>query len=148
MNRLHIILIALLCTGIAASAQSAQTQSQQSTQPQEPETVQTMRRGEDGSILIDTRDIGRDLVGYGGPVPVEICLADGKVVSVRLLANKETPAYVNVVVGEGLLESWNGLTPAEALELEVDAVTGATRSSRSIIYNVRTGLKYAQKNLE
>ena len=37
----------------------------------------------------------------------------------------------------GLLQKWNGLTPAQAAALDVDAVSGATYTSTAIISSVR-----------
>lgn len=80
--------------------------------------------------------------GYAGETPVMIAL-DTKmnVKSVTLLDNKETPAYLQKVISAGLLNSWNGLSPKKAVKKKVDAVAGATYSSRSIIQSVQAALK-------
>ncbi len=39
------------------------------------------------TTLINTTEICPQITGYGGPVPVEIALVDGKIVYVRPLAN-------------------------------------------------------------
>lgn len=90
----------------------------------------TMRTLDDGTVVINTTALGRDISGYGGPVPLEIHLQQGRVVSVRALKNSETPEFFNMV--KPLLKSWNGRTPDEALKMKVDAVSGATFSSRGI----------------
>lgn len=90
---------------------------------------------------ITTEKIGHDIVGYAGNVPVRINLReDGRIVSVEPLENVETPAFFNRVLESGILERWNGLTPEEALKVQVDAVSGATYSSKALIQNVQAGL--------
>ncbi len=38
----------------------------------------------DGSLVVNTTDLCRDVAGYGGPVPVEIYLSDGRIDSIVL----------------------------------------------------------------
>lgn len=93
-----------------------------------------------GVTVINTTEAGKDIAGYGGAVPLEIYLTDGRIDSVRALPNRETPRFFRRVVEAGLLDSWNGITPAEAVAKEVDAVSGATYSSEAVKGNVRAGL--------
>lgn len=93
------------------------------------------------TIRINTTDAGHDIMGYGGPVPLEITLVDGRIDRVEALPNAETPGFFNRVTEKGLLESWNGMTPDEAVRANVDGVTGATFSSRAVIANLKAGLK-------
>jgi len=93
--------------------------------------------------VIDTTEIGKDVIGYKGPVPVQISIKNGKVESVVALENEETPKFferASVILG-----SWNGLKVEKAKKLEVDAVSGATYTSNAIIENVRLGLNAVQK---
>ena len=46
-----------------------------------------------------------------------------------------------------MLSAWNGKTIDQAQQLKVDAVSGATFSSRGIIGNVERGLQYASKHV-
>lgn len=94
-----------------------------------------------GSIVVNTTEMGKDIEGYGGTVPVEIYLTDQKIDSIVLLQNMETASFVDRVRESGLLESWNGKSITEALEAPVDAVSGATYTSTAIISNVRLGLE-------
>lgn len=94
----------------------------------------------DGSLVVNTTDLCRDVTGYGGPVPVEIYLSDGRIDSVRALPNSETPSFFARLEQAGLTRAWDGLTPDDAARLQVDAVTGATYSSRAFITNVRAGI--------
>ena len=84
-----------------------------------------------------------DVEGYMGPTPVEIRIRKDTIIDVKALPNEETPAYFKEAVK--VLKKWIGLTTAQGLELEVDAISGATFSSDSLIDNVRAGLKRAIK---
>ena len=98
---------------------------------------------EDGSVRLNTTELGKDIIGYGGTVPLEITLENGKVKSVKALENSETPDFFKEA--SSLLTKWNGRTIEEAQKLKVDAVSGATFSSKAIIGNVQRGLQYAAK---
>ena len=106
--------------------------------------TETMVVLEDGSVRLNTTELGKDIIGYGGAVPLEITLENGKVKSVKALENSETPDFFKEA--SALLTKWNGRTVEEAQKLKVDAVSGATFSSKAIIGNVQRGLQYAAKN--
>ena len=109
--------------------------------------IDTMRTLDDGTKVINTTMLGKDITGYGGAVPLEIYIKDNKIVKVKALKNAETPEFFAET--KPLLAKWNGKTIDEALRLKVDAVSGATFSSRGIIGNMRRGLAYAsQKAVE
>lgn len=99
---------------------------------------------EDGSVQLNTTELGKDIVGYRGTVPLEITLQDGRVKSIKALANSETPDFFTEA--SALLTKWNGKTIEDAQKMKVDAVSGATFSSKAIIGNVQRGLQYAAKN--
>jgi uncharacterized protein with FMN-binding domain len=76
--------------------------------------------------------------GYGGMVPVQVLFdRRGRPVRIYVLDNCETPAYMDLVLHAGLLDSL--LTYDPARPESVDAVTLATSSSHAVIYGV-TGL--------
>lgn len=75
---------------------------------------------EDGSVRLNTTELGKDIIGYGGTVPLEITLENGKVKSVKALENSETPDFFKEA--SSLLTKWNGRTVEEAQKLKVDAV--------------------------
>ena len=52
----------------------------------------------------------------------------------------ETPDFFAEV--KPLLSKWNGKTINEAQQLKVDAISGATFSSRGVIGNMKRGLAY------
>lgn len=100
---------------------------------------------ENGSTVINTTTICKNVEGYAGPVPVKIYIKKNQVEKVEVLKNDEGPKYMNAVKKK-LIEAWNGLSIKEASKKEVDAVTGATFTSEALIKNVRQGLDYYQKN--
>lgn len=92
------------------------------------------------TVVINTSGLASDITGYSGPVPVEIKIFKGTVVSVTPLDNSETPGFFNRVIKSGITDKWNGLTVEKAAALHVDGVSGATFSSTALIKNVQTGL--------
>ena len=80
--------------------------------------------------------------GYAGETPVMIAFnAKKRIAGVYLLANQETPGFVQRVEQTGYFNSWNGLTVKKAIKKEVDAVSGATLSSGAIARSVQAALK-------
>ena len=104
----------------------------------------TMRTLADGTIVVNTTGLAKDISGFGGPVPLEIYIRDGKVSKVVALKNSETPDFFSHA--SSLLTRWNGKSIDEAAKMKVDGVSGATFSSRGIIGNMQRGLQYAAKN--
>ena len=104
----------------------------------------TLRTLEDGTVIVNTTGLGKDITGYAGTVPLEITLKEGKVTEVKALKNDETPEFFEDVVP--LLDSWDGLSIADAQQKKVDAVSGATFSSKAVIANMQRGLAYAAQN--
>lgn len=101
----------------------------------------------DGAIVVNTRLLAKDVQGYGGQVPLRIHIDKGGVVdSIEAEPNAESPDFFNHA--SALFGKWRGKTVDEAMAEEVDAVTGATFSSRAIIANMKRGLAYAKRHAE
>lgn len=100
---------------------------------------------ENGSTIVNTTTIAKDVEGYNGPVPLKIYIKKNKIEKIEVLKNQETPKYL-VKVRNALENAWDGLTVKEAKAKNVDAVTGATYTSEAIIKNVQKGLDHYQKN--
>ncbi|MCQ2297724.1 MAG: FMN-binding protein [Bacteroidales bacterium] len=80
--------------------------------------------------------------GFKGETPLLVVFGtDKKVKQVILLPNMDTPGYVEHMKKGGLLNAWNGLTPKEALSKDVDAVAGATYTSRGVINTMKKTLE-------
>ena len=119
-----------LCGGWIASAQNPEKDPSKTIQG-------------NGTVLINTTTLCKDVEGFMGPTPIEIRIKKDTIINITPLANEETPGYFNEAVT--ILKKWIGLTPAKGLELEVDAVSGATFSSKALIENVRSGLQRAMR---
>ena len=99
----------------------------------------------DGAIVVNTRLLAKDVQGYGGPVALRIHIDKGGVVdNIEAEPNAETPDFFNHA--KTVMARWQGKTVDEAMAEQVDAVTGATFSSRAIIENVHRGLAYAKQH--
>ncbi len=94
-----------------------------------------------GTVVINTKTLCPKVEGYMGPTPLEIRIRKDTIIDVIALPNDETPGYF--YDASKLLKKWIGLTTKKGLELEVDAVSGATFSSNAIIENMRAGLRRA-----
>ena len=87
--------------------------------------------------------------GFNGPTPLLIALdAVGRINNVVLLENQETPNFAKRVVDGGLYQAWNGLTVDEALDKQVDAVSGATYTSNGVKKSLTARLKAYQRQLK
>ena len=96
----------------------------------------------DGAFVVNTKPLAKDVQGYGGPVPLKIHIKDGRVAAVEAEPNAESPDFFNRA--KELLNHWQNKSVDEALAEEVDAVSGATFSSRAIIANMQRGLAYVK----
>lgn len=149
LEQILILLTCLLVMMVAAMQRDGKVLGHQ-LKPQAQDTTTTStetadaRTLDDGTTVVNTTRLGKDISGYGGAVPLEIYIKDGRVVKVEALKNSETPDFFDQT--RTLLTSWDGKTLAEAQATKVDAVSGATFSSRAIIDNMQRGLQYAAKN--
>lgn len=100
---------------------------------------------ENGSFVINTTELGKDVEGYQGTTPLKVYIKSGKVEKIEFLKSMETPKYY-VKVKKALQEKWNGKKVKEAKTMQVDVVTGATYSSEAVIENVRRALDYYQSH--
>ena len=98
----------------------------------------------DGAFVVNTKPLAKDVQGYGGPVPLKIHIKDGRVATVEAEPNAESPDFFNRA--KELLNHWQNKSVDEALAEDVDAVSGATFSSKAIIANMQRGLAYAKQH--
>ena len=90
---------------------------------------------------------GEEFIGFNDVIPLEITIEDGKIVNINILDNKETPRFLDKVKNAGLVERFYGLTPSEVINLDIDAVSGATYSSNAIIKSVKTRMNIYEKEM-
>ncbi|HNX75275.1 MAG TPA: nitroreductase family protein [Candidatus Rifleibacterium sp.] len=96
--------------------------------------------------LLHTQPQARHIIGYGSWLPIIIGLdKSDQVVGLLLQKNSETPGFVKRLDHAGLFASWNGKIASEAVNLQVDAVSRATMTSRATIDSVRLRLAKYQE---
>ena len=96
------------------------------------------------TTIVNTRGVVKGVKGYASDTPVKIFIEKGKIKKVEAQPNQETPSiFANA---EALLKKFTGKTVSEAQNMKVDAVTGATYSSKALIKTVKEGLKYYENN--
>ena len=100
-----------------------------------------------GDTTLYTEEFCKDIIGFNGDIPLEINMVDGKIASINILDNEETPRFLIKVENAGLIEKFYGLTPKEAIDLDIDAVSGATYSSNAIIKSVKTRMAIYEKEI-
>lgn len=92
------------------------------------------------TTIVNTTDLGKSVKGFKGTTPVKIHIRKDKIVKVEPLKNQETPQFFQRA--KVVLAKYEGKTVKKATDLKVDAVSGATYSSKALIQNVQAGLKY------
>ena len=97
------------------------------------------------TLVINTTELCKDVIGYDGPTPLLIKVVDGVVARVEALPNTESPSYFERVIQRGLQKAVVGKKVNEAARMRLDAVSGATYSSEAVIENLRAGLAEAAR---
>lgn len=86
----------------------------------------------DGTRVVSSTSIARDISGFGGPTPLKMYLKSDTIVRIELLDNNETPDFLAASLEKSPLTRWIGLSPQEVLNQKADAVSGATLTSSAI----------------
>jgi len=89
--------------------------------------------------VIYTGDIARKVIGYNGPIPLNITVKNGVIENIEVLENQESPGYLKRATAK-VLPQYIGKTVAQAKKLDADVASGATYSSNAIIQNIKMGL--------
>lgn len=97
----------------------------------------------DGSEVINTTYLTKDVMGYGGPVPLKITIQDNTITGIQALPNNETPEFF--ASAAVIFEKYKGKSVDDAVVNQVDAVSGATFSSHAITANVQRAMEYYQR---
>jgi hypothetical protein len=94
-------------------------------------------KGEKTGAALLSSDYSRQY-GYGGIVPLLIGVDDSlKITKIILLPNNETFDYVRAVYEDKFLGRWRGVSLEDVVDYGVDAVAGATHTSKAVIAGVR-----------
>lgn len=97
------------------------------------------------SQVIYTGEIAKKVIGYNGPVPLNITVKNGVIENIEVLDNQESPGYLKRATAK-VLPQYIGKTVAEAKKLDADIATGATYTSKAIIQNIQMGLDQAKSS--
>lgn len=97
------------------------------------------------SFVVNTEKLGKEVMGFAGNTPVAITVTDGRIEKIETLPNSETPGFFQRVQESPIFTALIGKTVKEASEVKLDAVSGATFSSKAVIENIRLGLQEAAK---
>ncbi len=140
----NIVIVALLFGAVAISRDGrvAGIDILESSNAESNEVVEPTTLLENGEVLINSLTLASDVSGYAGRTPIDIYTRDGIIERIEPQRNNETPSFFAEVTKSGLFERWNGMTLQEAATAPIDAVSGATYSSSSIIENVRRAAAY------
>lgn len=100
---------------------------------------------ENGNMLgqaVNTSPYSDNIFGYNGTTPLTIFIDNNnRIIEVEACPNKESRGYMNKVLKSGFMESWNGLSTEEALNHQVDAVSGCTYTSMAIIQSFQVSMQ-------
>ncbi|HKK61903.1 MAG TPA: 4Fe-4S binding protein [Bacteroidales bacterium] len=89
-----------------------------------------------GSVLLSS-NYSQEF-GYGGRVPLLIGVDDNLAITkVALLPNNETGDYIEAIYGDEFIGKWEGVNLEDAIQLQVDVISGATQTSNAVITGVR-----------
>ena len=144
--RLLSLVVVVLILAAAAILRDGRILGHDLREAHEAKTLKndTLEVTPDGALVVNTKPLAKDVQGYGGPVPLKIHIKDGRVAAVEAEPNAESPDFFNRA--KELLNHWQNKSVDEALAEEVDAVSGATFSSKAIIANMQRGLAYAKQH--
>lgn len=102
---------------------------------------------QNGYTIINTTDIVKGVKGFADATPLEIHINDkGLIDKVIPLKNSESPRFFKKLSDNNIYDNWVGITPQQTLDLEVDAVSGATKSSNAVIATFNGAMQYVVNN--
>lgn len=94
------------------------------------------------TLKINTTEMGADIIGFNGATPLEISVCKGVITKIEALPNQETPRYFQMVKDSLLIHLiGKQVEEVRSLDPEVDAVSGATYSSKAVIRNLQRALE-------
>ncbi len=97
----------------------------------------------DGTRVVNTITIGKEVIGFGGYTPIDFHVKDGVITKVVPHQNNETPSFMQQISDSDFLSTWIGKSLSEAAQIKADAISGATITSDAISKNVQLAAQYA-----
>ena len=104
-----------------------------------------MTKTQDGTYIVNTTTLAKDVEGYAGATPLEVHIKKNVIVKVVVLKNQDGPKY-NAKVKKEMLTKYEGMNVKKGTVQDVDAVTGATFTSKSMQENIRRAVDYYKKH--
>ena len=104
-----------------------------------------MTKTKDGTYIVNTTTLAKDVEGYAGATPLEVHIKKNVIVKVVPLKNQDGPKY-NAKVKKEMLTKYEGMNVKKGTVQEVDAVTGATFTSKAMQENIRRAVDYYKKH--
>lgn len=104
-----------------------------------------MTKTQDGTYIVNTTTLADDVEGYAGATPLEVHIKKNKIVKVVVLENMDGPKY-NAKVKKEMLTKYEGMDVKKGTVQDVDAVTGATFTSKAMQENIRRAVDYYKKH--
>ncbi len=88
--------------------------------------------------------------GYGGPITLMVGVSEGKVEEIEVVDLKETPGLGDGILNKDWQKQFLGKTVNDSLEVrkDIDAVSGATISSKAVANGVKAALEVFKTFLE
>ena len=105
----------------------------------------------DEAISFNTKDIAPEVKGIGGHIEMMVELNDdGSIKDVKVLNHNETPEYAAGITGPDFLVQFKGKGVDDAFIVgkDIDAITGATISSRAVSETLKTCLERVVSKVE
>lgn len=104
---------------------------------------------DDGNLIgkvVNTSPFSDEVYGYNSTTPLTVYLDESnKIFEVEICENRESRGYLNKVINSGYLDLWDGLTPKEAANHNVDAVSGCTFTSVAIEQSIQIRMQDLSK---
>ncbi len=97
---------------------------------------------DDGTLVINSTTLAKDVIGYAGHTPVKLYVKDNKIEKVEYEPNDETPGFFRRLVRAKLADRWIGMTLEEAATTDFDAISGVTMSFDAVVANVQRAAQY------
>ena len=104
-----------------------------------------MTKTKDGTYIVNTTTLAKDVEGYAGATPLEVHIKKNVIVKVVPLKNQDGPKY-NAKVKKEMLTKYEGMNVKKGTVQDVDAVTGATFTSKAMQENIRRAVDYYKKH--
>ncbi len=112
-----------------------------------PHHLATDSKGRKTGAVVMTDTLAPTVQGYLGQVGTAVGItSSGRITAVRPFRHQETPYYMEMILGSGLLEEMSGIDMGKPFPA-LDTVSGATITSRALIEDVRHGASAAVRTL-